>query len=249
MHKYGISQTDIDNNFKDSTLTGVTRAAIKMHIKKKGEGWSKCCPPKGNKRDIIQQIKIYWKHGQRPFPPGKSPEERRGKERHIDWDAIERDRKSLRRRVSGEGSAWVIGPRQTGAPRRTRSRSPPRRQSRPRSRSPKRGVTFKDDSDCPQSRRPVTLNRRRRNFCRDVGMKKDKYEYYRTQKYYGCCRKKGKKEKKGRIPSKSDMKEMFKKDLEKIAKKVGLKQQGIGWKKCCGGSTKKHIIKALDKFR
>ena len=81
-------------------------------------------------------------------------------------------------------------------------------------------------------------------------MKKDKYEYYRTQKYYGCCRKKGKKEKKGRIPSKSDMKEMNKTDLQKLAEKVGLKNKGVGWPKCCPPKgNKSDIIKALDKFR
>lgn len=122
-------------------------------------------------------------------------------------------------------------------------------------RSPKRGITFRDDNDCPVGRRPITRGRSRRDFCRDVGRKKDTYEYYRTQNYYGCCRKKGSlSDQMGRlsikgIPSKSVMKGMLKTDLEKLAKDVGLKQKGVGWSTCCGGSTKKHIINALNKFR
>ena len=221
---------DLDNNFKDYNLKEVKNIAEDLSIKKKGEGWSTCCPPNGNKRDIIKQIKRWVRRNSRPrndWPGHDGPFLS-----NPEWDG------------SSENDEIRVPPR---------SRSPPRRQSRPRSRSPKRGVTFKDDSDCPQSRRPVTLNRRRRNFCKDVGMKKDKYEYYRTQKYYGCCRKKGKKEKKekkGRIPSKSDMKEMNKTDLQKLAEKVGLKIKGVGWSKCCPPKgNKPHIIKALDKFR
>ena len=114
-------------------------------------------------------------------------------------------------------------------------------------------VTFLDDNDCPASKRPITLNRSRREFCRGVGRN---YEYYRTPNYYGCCRKRGTlTDKMGRltiksiIPQKSVLKNMIKDDLIKLAKKVGLKKKGVGWPTCCGGSTKKHIINALNRFR
>jgi len=46
------------------------------------------------------------------------------------------------------------------------------------------------------------------------------------------------------------MKEMNKTDLQKLAEKVGLKNKGVGWPKCCPPKgNKSDIIKALDKFR
>ena len=70
-------------------------------------------------------------------------------------------------------------------PRQSRSRSPDRRQSRPR-RSLKK-VRFRDDNDCPSTKRPITRNTRRRNYCKNVGQD---YVYYRTNQGYGCCKKK-----------------------------------------------------------
>jgi len=59
--------------------------------------------------------------------------------------------------------------------------------------SPKRRVRFQDNNDCKKSLRPTTLDRSRSKYCTDVGKE---YKYYRTQNYYGCCKKKKKSPKK-----------------------------------------------------
>jgi len=187
---------DLDNNFKDYNLKEVKNKAEELGIKWKGKGWSTCCPPNGNKRDIIKETKRWVRRNSRPRDP----------------------------------------------PRRQsrRSRSPPRRQSRPRS---PRKVKFLIENDCDEDFRPTTRDvEDERDYCRDVEQKNDgKYVYYRTAKGYACCK---------RIPSKSDMKEMNKTDLQKLAEKVGLKNKGVGWPKCCPPKgNKSDIIKALDKFR
>ena len=41
----------------DMSLSKLQKMAIDSGIKKPGEGWSKCCPPTGNKLDIIKHIR------------------------------------------------------------------------------------------------------------------------------------------------------------------------------------------------
>lgn len=68
--------------------------------------------------------------------------------------------------------------------KKSKSRSPKRRQSPKPSR---KKVRFQDDNDCPPTKRPITRNTRRRNYCKNVGQD---YVYYRTNQGYGCCKKK-----------------------------------------------------------
>ena len=44
------------------SLSKLQNMAIDSGIKRPGEGWSKCCPPTGNKLDIIKHIKRNVQH-------------------------------------------------------------------------------------------------------------------------------------------------------------------------------------------
>ena len=44
------------------SLSKLQKMAIDSGIKRPGEGWSKCCPPTGNKLDIIKHIKQNVQH-------------------------------------------------------------------------------------------------------------------------------------------------------------------------------------------
>ena len=44
------------------SLSKLQKMAIDSGIKRPGEGWSKCCPPTGNKTDIIKHIRRNIQH-------------------------------------------------------------------------------------------------------------------------------------------------------------------------------------------
>jgi hypothetical protein len=90
--------------------------------------------------------------------------------------------------------------------------------------SPRKRVRFKDDNDCPKALRPTTRDRSKKKFCLDVGKG---YTYYRTNKYYGCCKK---------SPKKSS-KKSSKKSPKKLSQCAGTTSEG---KRCKRKVTTKY---------